>query len=296
MPVHSQKRHAHHRANPAVNDALARIETAVGGGVGRQDRPPRLHHAVDQGKTQPKGPPLGAASDLPGPQQEPSRRGIAQQHEAPLGAGKHLEQSVEQPWQHLVEGERGADGPVEPDDSTQFGLRVLPDLHIARRLTDGQLRDDDGIVISPLDDLVEERGLRPENRARTRRLIRPRRAVAGDKHQQLFADLNLVAFRKTVRCGKRPAVVEGAVATAKVFDGRVAVVDRDGRVLAAHGRGINHDIAGRMTANDDSALAERHAFATAGSGFQLKKRHGLLALVHSPREAALGIASPKPAE
>ena len=93
--------------------------------------------------------------------------------------------------------------------------------------------------------------------------------------------------------GEHPAVVQGAVATAKIFDGGVSVVDRDGCVLATHGRGVDHDIAGRMAADDDPSSAERNAFAAAGSGFQFKKRHGLLALVHSPRKAAPGIASPK---
>ena len=173
---------------------------------------------------------------------------------------------------------------------------MLTDRHIARWLADGQLRHDDGIVVPLLDDLVEERGLRPENRTRFRRLLNPRRAVTGDKYNQLVADLDLVAIRELVRRGERPAVVQGAVATAKIFDGGMSVVDRDGRVLATHGRGVDHDVAGRMAADDDPSSAERNAFAAAGSGFQFKKRHGLLALVHSPRKAALGIASPKSAE
>ena len=98
-----------------------------------------------------------------------------------------------------------------------------------------------------------------------------------------------------MRRGEHSAVVQGAVATTEVLDGGVSVVDRDGRVLATHGRGVDHDVAGRMAANDDPSSAERNTFAATGSGFQFEKRHGLLALLHSPRKAALGIASPKSA-
>ncbi len=71
------------------------------------------------------------------------------------------------------------------------------------------------------------------------------------KGEQQVADAHLVIFVEQLPLGDRPAVEERAVAAVQVFEIKAAVGGEDSRVLPADGGRFQHDVAGRVPAEDD---------------------------------------------
>jgi len=197
-----------------------------------------------------------------------ARRGIDEQHEPPLRAGKRLQQAFEQPRQHIVDGERGADGPIQADHRLELRLGQVIAARFASRVREIELRHDHRRR------LALEDHLRSRRRRRRRRGRRPRPASSRlDVSQPQAADRDLVSIDEPPRRRQRLTIDERAVPAAEVLDRRPRRVPHDCRVLAADRGLVEHDVAARMAAHDGTPLGEVEPRVSPTRGDQFEMRH-----------------------
>ena len=88
-----------------------------------------------------------------------------------------------------------------------------------------------------------------------------RGAGRAKKHDPAAADVDFVTVLQGLAAGQRAAVERGAVAALQVLHVRAAIDDGHGRVLAADGRLLDHDVAAGMPADDDPVGADLEPLA-----------------------------------
>jgi hypothetical protein len=145
---------------------------------------------------------------------------------------------------------------------------MLPLRRTRRGVSHGDLRDDDRILVARLEHVVEERRRGAEDRTGA---LLP--SIARLEHEQLLADLHVVAIREPVGRRERAAVEQRAVATAEILDRGLAVLEGDGCVLPAHRRGVDHDVARGMATDDHTAGTQGDAFAGSRARFEFESGH-----------------------
>ena len=193
---------------------------------------------------------------------------MGQQHEATVGLGEGVEQAVEQPREDIGERERRADRPIDAQHRPEFGLGVLVEPLVERGPWDVNLRHDHGVGARCQFVLVVEVVV---DHDRCRRLVGRRI----EEDQNVAADREFVAVLEPPGPGERNPVEQRAVATPQILGHDALGRDRQGAVLAAHCRGVEHDVAVGVAADEDPPGIEHEPLAAAGTGLELEDWHGM---------------------